>query len=276
MKEIHPEHRDASSSSHELPSEPRAKVVLGKHSILSHIHKDRHCDICLRTKITRASCRWQTCTVVPRAEFLCDLITADHKVQIEGCASWHNDRHAVVVHLRYCCNRVWMKNGGGFHGILLPDGKTPLEERFGVPSKGPGCSVWSDGRISPYFCQRPVATASLRQESLAKKTPWRRIVRRNLERRHHGRRHWGTGKDGLIWNPRKKLQRKGSVNAHEWLKIFTFPIADGTVKLAGGSENIHLNPGSPTPRRRARKSSRRIRRIFFKPTSRLIVIGWWS
>ena len=28
-----PEHRDASSSSHELPSEPRAKVVSGKHSI---------------------------------------------------------------------------------------------------------------------------------------------------------------------------------------------------------------------------------------------------
>ena len=28
-----PEHRDASSSSHELLSEPRAKVVSGKHSI---------------------------------------------------------------------------------------------------------------------------------------------------------------------------------------------------------------------------------------------------
>ena len=30
-----------------------------------------------------------------------------------------------------------------------------------------------------------------------------------------------------------------------------------------GSENIHLNPGSPRPRRRTRKSSRRITRIFF-------------
>ena len=28
-----PEHRDASSSSHELPSEPQEKVVSGKHSI---------------------------------------------------------------------------------------------------------------------------------------------------------------------------------------------------------------------------------------------------
>ena len=48
-----PEHRDASSSSHQLPLEPRAKVVSGKHSILIHFPKDRNCDICLRTKITR-------------------------------------------------------------------------------------------------------------------------------------------------------------------------------------------------------------------------------
>ena len=35
-----------------------------------------------------------------------------------------------------------------------------------------------------------------------------------------------------------------------------------------GSENIHLNPGSPRARRRTRKSSRRIRRVFFNPSSR--------
>ena len=45
-----PEHRDASSSSHELPSEPRAKVVSGKHSIFTHYPKDRNCDICMSTK----------------------------------------------------------------------------------------------------------------------------------------------------------------------------------------------------------------------------------
>ena len=50
-----PKHRDASSSSHESPSEPRAKVVSGKHSILTHFTTDRNCHICLRTKITRAS-----------------------------------------------------------------------------------------------------------------------------------------------------------------------------------------------------------------------------
>ena len=34
-------------------------------------------------------------------------------------------------------------------------------------------SVWSIGGISPYFCQRPVATASVRPKSLAKFFPLR-------------------------------------------------------------------------------------------------------
>ena len=75
-----PEHRDAPSSSHELPSEPRAKVVSGKHSIFTHFPKDRNCDICLRTKITRVSCRRRNGTVVPRAGNFGDLVSADHKV----------------------------------------------------------------------------------------------------------------------------------------------------------------------------------------------------
>ena len=82
-----PEHRDASSSSHELPSEPRAKAVSGKHSIFTHFPKDRNCDICLRSRITRAPFRKRTGIVVPRAEKIGDLITADHKVLIETCES---------------------------------------------------------------------------------------------------------------------------------------------------------------------------------------------
>ena len=39
------------------------------------------------------------------------------------------------------------------------------------------------------------------------------------------------------------------------------------------SQNIHLNPGSPRPSWRTRKSSRRIRRVFVNATSRLIVDG---
>ena len=84
-------HQYSPSSSHELPMEPRAKVELGsgKHSIYGHFPKYRNCDICLRTNITRASCRRRTGTVVPREEKLSDLITADHNVLSKGCESRH-------------------------------------------------------------------------------------------------------------------------------------------------------------------------------------------
>ena len=65
-----PEHRDASSSSHHLLKEPRAKVVSGEQSIFTHFPKDRNCGVCLRQKLTRALCRRRTGTVVPRAETL--------------------------------------------------------------------------------------------------------------------------------------------------------------------------------------------------------------
>ena len=57
-KSVQP-HQHSPSSSHELPVEPRTKVVpgLGKHSFCTHFPKDRNCDICLRTKFTRSSCR---------------------------------------------------------------------------------------------------------------------------------------------------------------------------------------------------------------------------
>ena len=40
VNESVPEHRDASSSSHELPLEPRANVLSDKHSIFTHFLKD--------------------------------------------------------------------------------------------------------------------------------------------------------------------------------------------------------------------------------------------
>ena len=51
-----PGYRDTSKSSHELPMEPRAKVEprSGKHSVYTHFPKDPNCEICMKTKITRA------------------------------------------------------------------------------------------------------------------------------------------------------------------------------------------------------------------------------
>ena len=72
-------------------------MVSGKQSICTHFPKDRNCDICLRTKITRASCRKRTGTVVSRAEKIGDLITAHHKVPNDNCESRNNHRYAVLV-----------------------------------------------------------------------------------------------------------------------------------------------------------------------------------
>ena len=70
------------SSSHKASSEPifKRREDLGKHSVYIHLPKDRNCEICKRTKITRAPCRRRNGGAVPRAENFGDLITADHKV----------------------------------------------------------------------------------------------------------------------------------------------------------------------------------------------------
>ena len=87
------------SSSHEASLEPIAKrrEDLGKHSVYTHSPKDRNCEICKRTKITRAPCRRRNGESVPRAENFGDLITADHKVLGDNCESRNNHRYAVVV-----------------------------------------------------------------------------------------------------------------------------------------------------------------------------------
>ena len=138
---------------------------------------------------------------------------------------------------------------GGFHGMLLFSAtrsrllvgrENTLRKASRRTIQRTNHSVWFDGRISPYFYQRPVATASVRHESLSRNFP-----RWNLERRHCGRRHWGIGKDGRILNPCWETQCKGSANAHEWWKVY---IPDRrwngkTLWRRSGSENVHLKPG---------------------------------
>ena len=70
------------SSSHEASLEPTKKRSedSGKHSVYTHFPKDRNCEICKRTKVTRAPRRRRNGETVPRAENFGDLITADHKV----------------------------------------------------------------------------------------------------------------------------------------------------------------------------------------------------
>ena len=68
-----PEHRDSHASSpHEVSLEPTParSADLGKHSVDTHVPNDRNCQICQRTRITRAPCRRRIGGVVPRAENL--------------------------------------------------------------------------------------------------------------------------------------------------------------------------------------------------------------
>ena len=67
------ERRDSHAcSSHEQSLEPMPSrsADLGKHSVHNHFPKDRNCEICQRTKITRAPCRRRNGGAVPRAEIL--------------------------------------------------------------------------------------------------------------------------------------------------------------------------------------------------------------
>ena len=93
-----PEHRDSHASSSRGSSlEPTRSEDLCKHSVYTHFPKDRNCENCQRTKVTRAPCRRRIGRVVPRAENFGDLITADHKVLSENCESRNNHRYAIVV-----------------------------------------------------------------------------------------------------------------------------------------------------------------------------------
>ena len=87
------------NSSHEVSLEltTKRREELGMHSVKTHFPKDRNCEICQRTKITRAPCRRRIGGAVPRAENFGDFITADHKVLSEGCESRNKHRYAVVV-----------------------------------------------------------------------------------------------------------------------------------------------------------------------------------
>ena len=87
------------SSSHEVSSEPTPKrrEDLGNHNVHTHFPEDRNCEICKRTKLTRAPCRRRNGEAVLRAANFGDLITADHKVLSDNYESRNNHRYAVVV-----------------------------------------------------------------------------------------------------------------------------------------------------------------------------------
>ena len=121
--------------------------------------------------------------------------------------------------LQYCCNPAWMRNAG-----MIPWNVSAICEIFRIfylmgrhhmtirrtTQRNHG-SEWLDGRISPCFCERPIETASVRQEKV------------NASEIH-------------AW----RLNAKEVFTPRNGEKIC--PIADGTVKLSGGDQVLRTFP----------------------------------
>ena len=151
-KNVQP-HQYSPNSSHNLPIEPRAKVEpgSGKHSVCTHFPKDRNCDICLRTKITKDSYRRRTGTVVPQSGKFGDLTTADHKILSEGSESRNNHRYAVVVQdlatqwLQSCpCKtKTSQETQRSLQKFLEPDRKPKVMYTYNSSEFGNSCQEFS-------------------------------------------------------------------------------------------------------------------------------------
>ena len=151
---------------------------------------------------------------------------------------------------------------------LLFNGKISNEKRIGVSFQDP---------IIPFEAMVEYHSISVRLKSLVDLFFFPCIYGTRGE--DWKRKTWPrTLRDGQIWNSCKMNQCKGSVHVHEWRKIHipNRRCNEKTFWRRSGSENIYLNPESSRAKRRTRTSSKRIRRVFFKSTSRLIVLWWGS
>ena len=238
-----PGDRDTSSSSHELPMESRERVEpgSGKHSVFSHFPKDPNCDICLKTKITRAYCRRRANAVMPRAENFGDLIAADHKVLSEESETRNNHRYAVVVQdlatqwlqSYQCKTKTSQETQKSLQKFLEPTRKPwviytdnnssefgksceerswnhctsmPPRLRFGLPLNGPVIPFGAMVEYHPISAKELSRLHQFGPGVLPSIFLGSLIAGENLERRHSSRRHWRIGADGRIWNPRQNTQ----------------------------------------------------------------------
>ena len=85
---VEPKPTSSDSDSRDPPEPPRPDPLPsakpnGKHNLFTHFPKDRNCEICKRTKITRAACRRFSKSHLLRAINFGDVLTADHKIPNE-------------------------------------------------------------------------------------------------------------------------------------------------------------------------------------------------
>ena len=152
---------------------------------------------------------------------------------------------------------------------VLSDGKTPCERRFGVPFNGPIIPLGAMVENHPISAEDPsrlhqfgpkVLTGIFLGHALHAGRIWKEDILvadiEELELMDASEIHAKRLNAKELFQP--KNGEKNRMPNRRW--------NGKTFWRRSGSENI----------RRTRQSWRRIRRIFFNPTSRLIVVRWWS
>ena len=156
---------------------------------------------------------------------------------------------------------------------LLSDGKTPCERRFGKPFIGP---IIPFGSLVEHY---PItAKDQSRIHQFGKKVLLGLFLGYALYAR-------GIWKGEILVGDIEELETMDASEIYSKRLIvkevifpkengkFIFPAADGRIKLSGGDQELrtlHLDPGTPNPRRKSTRFSWRIRRVSSSTTSRLI------
>ena len=137
------------NSSHEASFEPTTKrrEDLGRHSVETHFPKDRNCEICTRTKITRAPCRRRNGEAVPRAEStLLEKKTYFHSKKTLPCTTLEE-----TFCVQHECSPVFHQGGLGCGCVVFAAHLTNSEVHSGFQiSCHPGFQVQSrQARLDP-------------------------------------------------------------------------------------------------------------------------------
>ena len=110
-----------------------SSVDLGKHSVETHFPKDRNCEICQRTKITRAPCKRRVGRVELRAENFGDSTVKG--VNLE-----------TIIDMQWWC-KTWLPNGSSH---------IRAKQKLLRKPKGASKSSWSRiGSLKPFTLTIP-------------------------------------------------------------------------------------------------------------------------
>ena len=188
----------------------------------------------------------------------------------EQCAEWKK------VPLQYCGNQVWTINGG-----RIPWNATAICEIFRISNLMGKDTIWKavrNGPVIPFGAMveyHPISAKDLYRDytNLVQKSYQRYTFDMRYTRGESGNEtYWSrTLKNWSRWThlkftPEGSMQRKCW---RRWKWQFHIPCRRWNSQnfwLGSASDTIHLDPGSPSPRR-TRSSSRRIRRTLFSNTS---------